>query len=60
MNLDRSHQVTQEHMHTVLESLVKNLVAHTNVLSALPTDASNTGVIKQMKMLAMAAQSLVQ
>lgn len=59
MNLDSSHQVTQEHMHGVLEALVKNLETHVATLVASPTDAANTGVIKQMKMLAMAAKSLI-
>nr|XP_039255621.1 enhancer of mRNA-decapping protein 4-like isoform X1 [Styela clava] len=59
MNLDSSHQVTQEHMQGVLEALVKNLEAHVATLVSSPTDASNTPVIKQMRMLAMAAKSLI-
>ena len=57
MNLDSSHQVTQEHLPTVMDALKKSLDSHINALNARPVDSSKAPIIKQMKMLSMAAQS---
>lgn len=50
MNLDRSHQVTREYLHTVLSALVEKL-------SQAKTQKS---FIKDIRMLSMAAQSLMK
>lgn len=51
MNLDRSHAVTKEFMSSVLGTLVQNI----NAASRIP----NQPLSKQLKMLGMAAQSLM-
>ncbi|CAK8695530.1 unnamed protein product [Clavelina lepadiformis] len=54
MNLDRRHQITQEYMHSVLSALVQKLLA------CAQGPLENPSLGKDLKMLAMAAQSLMK
>lgn len=53
MNLDKNNPVTQEHISTVLEALVKKLNSY---ISEHPNDK----IARSLKMLQMASESLLK
>lgn len=60
MNLDPEHQVTKEHIKTILETLVKNIATQSSRPGTPTGNHTSSAIVKEMRMLAMAAQSLIQ
>ena len=54
MNLDKNHKITQEYLHTVIGALIQS------IQSCLQGPLENPGLSSDLRMLAMAARSLLK